>query len=289
MDAIDQLPALRDVIARFDLGARKTLGQHFLLDLNLTARIARGAGELEGVTVVEVGPGPGGLTRALLQTQARHVVAIERDSRFISALADLSAAAAGRLTLLEADALDVNFEAIAPAPRAVVANLPYNVATPLLVGWLRNIHAWASLTIMVQKEVAERICAPPHTKARGRLSVMSQWRTVPRILFQVPARAFTPPPKVDSAIVHLVPRNMPQNEAVSWDIMERLVAAAFGQRRKMLRASLRSLIPDTESFLQPAGIDPQARAETLEVEDFVRLAKAYHAEPTCFQGPGGDV
>ena len=204
MSRVDELPPLREVIARFDLGARKALGQNFLLDLNLTGRIARSAGDLSGVTVIEIGPGPGGLTRALLNSDAAAVVAVERDSRCIVALADLVEASEGRLRLIEGDALEVDPEAIAPAPRAIVANLPYNVATPLLIGWLKRIEQFRSLTLMFQREVADRLSAKPGTKAYGRLSVIAQWRAEVRPLFNLPARAFTPPPKIefDGRAVH---------------------------------------------------------------------------------------
>ena len=222
-------PPLREIIAQHGLSARKGLGQHFLLDLNLTRRIARAAGDLTGVTVIEVGPGPGGLTRALLETSAHRVVAVERDERCVTALAELVEAAAGRLQVVAGDALAVDLSTLADVPRAVVANLPYNIATPLLLGWLRQFDRFQSLTLMFQKEVAERLTAAPGTKSYGRLSVITQWRAEARTLFTLPARAFTPPPKVDSAVVRLTPR--PQPEAASWPILERVTAAAFGQRR----------------------------------------------------------
>lgn len=277
MSAIDRLPPLREVIARHDLAARKALGQNFLLDLNLTGRIARSAGDLSGVTVVEVGPGPGGLTRALLATDVRAVVAVERDSRCIAALQDLVEAAEGRLTLVEADALEADPRRLAPAPRAVVANLPYNVATPLLIGWLRHIEAFRSLTLMFQKEVADRLAAPPGTKAYGRLSVMSQWRADVRPLFNLPARAFTPAPKVMSTVVHLTPR--PDPEPAEWAAMETVAAAAFNQRRKMLRQSLKAL-GDAEGLLAAAGLDPTARPEDIPVAGFAALARAWGAAGT---------
>ncbi|QQP88027.1 16S rRNA (adenine(1518)-N(6)/adenine(1519)-N(6))-dimethyltransferase RsmA [Skermanella sp. TT6] len=272
MSRIDDLPPLRDVIARFDLGARKALGQNFLLDLNLTGRIARAAGDLAGVTVVEVGPGPGGLTRALLNTDAAGVVAIERDARCITALADLVEAAEGRLRLVEGDALEAAVEALAPAPRAIVANLPYNVATPLLIGWLRRIERFRSLTLMFQREVADRLAAKPGGKTYGRLSVIAQWRAEVRPLFNLPARAFTPPPKIESTVVQLVPRQAP--EPAEFEAMEAVTAAAFGQRRKMLRASLKSL-GDAESLIERAGLVPTQRAEEIPVAGFAALARAY--------------
>jgi 16S rRNA (adenine1518-N6/adenine1519-N6)-dimethyltransferase len=274
MSAVDRLPPLREVIARHDLAARKALGQNFLLDLNLTGRIARSAGDLSGVTVIEVGPGPGGLTRALLGTDARAVVAIERDARCIAALQDLLEAAEGRLTLVEADALEADLLELAPPPRAVVANLPYNVATPLLIGWLRRIEEFRSLTLMFQKEVADRLAASPGSKTYGRLSVMSQWRAVVQPLFNLPARAFTPAPKVISTVVQLKPRTDP--EQAEWTAMETVTAAAFNQRRKMLRQSLRAL-GDAEGLLAAAGLDPTARPEDIPVSGFAALARAWRA------------
>ncbi|HYC02534.1 MAG TPA: 16S rRNA (adenine(1518)-N(6)/adenine(1519)-N(6))-dimethyltransferase RsmA [Azospirillaceae bacterium] len=277
MSRVDDLPPLREVIARFDLGARKSLGQHFLFDLNLTARVARAAGDLTGVTVVEVGPGPGGLTRALLGTNAREVVAVERDPRFVEALAEVIEAAEGRLRLVQADALKVDLEELVPAPRAVIANLPYNVGTPLLFGWLRRMEAFRSLTLMFQKEVVDRIVAEPRSKAYGRLAVMCQWRAECRSAFDIPARAFTPPPKVVSAVVHMTPRSMPA-DAPDFETMETVVGAAFNQRRKMLRASLKALGMDTESLILEAGLEPTARAEEIDVAGFVALAKAWAAQ-----------
>ncbi|QCO16442.1 16S rRNA (adenine(1518)-N(6)/adenine(1519)-N(6))-dimethyltransferase RsmA (plasmid) [Azospirillum brasilense] len=268
------LPPLREVIARFGLDARKALGQNFLLDLNLTGRIARSAGDMTGVTVVEIGPGPGGLTRALLATKAKQVIAIERDHRFIEALQDVIQAADGRLSIVEGDALEVDPIQIAPAPRAIVANLPYNVATPLLIGWLGRIDEFVSLTLMFQKEVADRLVAKPGSKAYGRLSVITQWRSDARVLFNLPAKAFTPPPKVESTIVHLTPRANP--EPAEWKALEQVTAAAFGQRRKMLRQSLKSL-GNAEALLAAAGIEPTARAEEVDVAGFAALARAFKA------------
>jgi 16S rRNA (adenine1518-N6/adenine1519-N6)-dimethyltransferase len=274
MSRIDALPPLRDVIARHDLGARKALGQNFLLDLNLTRRIARAAGDMAGVTVIEVGPGPGGLTRALLGTEAARVIAIERDPRFIAALADLVEAAEGRLDLVPADALEVDPVALAPEPRAIVANLPYNVATPLLIGWLKRIEAFRSLTLMFQKEVADRLVAAPGGKDYGRLSVIVQWAAEVRPLFNLPAKAFTPPPKVMSTVVHLVPRR--NREPAEWSAMETVTAAAFGQRRKMLRQSLK-LLGDAEALAAAAGLDPTARAEVVPVAGYAALARVWKA------------
>jgi 16S rRNA (adenine1518-N6/adenine1519-N6)-dimethyltransferase len=274
MSRVDELPPLREVIAKFDLGARKALGQNFLLDLNLTGRIARSAGDLSGVTVIEIGPGPGGLTRALLNSDAAAVVAVERDSRCIVALGDLVEVSEGRLRLIEGDALDVDPEAIAPAPRAIVANLPYNVATPLLIGWLKRIEQFRSLTLMFQREVADRLSAKPGTKAYGRLSVISQWRAEVRPMFNLPARAFTPPPKIESTVVQLIPRAVP--EPAEFSDMEAVTAAAFGQRRKMLRASLKSL-GNAEALIEEAGLIPTQRAEEVPVAGFAALARAWRA------------
>jgi len=271
---IDGLPPLREVIAHFGLGARKTLGQHFLLDLNLTRRIARAAGDLSAGTVIEVGPGPGGLTRALLAEGAARVVAVERDRRCIEALQDLVSASEGRLTLIEGDAAEIDTATLGPAPRRIVANLPYNISTVLLIGWLRQVEAFAGMTLMFQKEVADRIVAKPGSKAFGRLSVMANWRCETRVLFNLPARAFTPPPKVASSVVQFDPLPAPRFPA-EWKAMEAVVAAAFGQRRKMLRGALRTLKVDSERLLGAAGIDPEARAETLSVEQFAALARAY--------------
>lgn len=272
-DPIDRLPPIREVIGRFGLNARKSLGQHFLLDLNLTRRIAREAGDLAEGTVIEVGPGPGGLTRALLAEGAQHVVAIERDPRCADALSDLIAAAQGRLTLIEADATEVSLADLGPPPRRIVANLPYNVGTVLLVRWLREIEALSGMTLMFQKEVADRIVSGPGSKSYGRLSVMSGWLCDTRIRFNLPARAFTPPPKVASSVVALIPKKEPL--PAEWDAMETVTAAAFGQRRKMLRRALRSLPVDAGQLLTESGLDPQARAEDLSVEQFVSLARSF--------------
>ena len=267
-----ELPPLREVIRRFDLAARKSLGQNFLLDLNLTARIARAAAPLEGVSVIEIGPGPGGLTRALLLAGARHVTAVERDPRCVAALAELAAAFPDRLTIIEGDALAVDAASLAPPPRKIVANLPYNIATPLLLQWLRRAEAFASLTLMFQKEVALRLAAAPRTKDYGRLSVMAQWRCAVRRLFDIPARAFVPPPKVTSSVVQLVTRAAPLAPC-SFADLERVLAAGFGQRRKMLRQSLKPLGLDAEALLAAAGVPPTARAEELSVEEFCTLAR----------------
>ena len=269
------LPPLREVIARHGLAAKKALGQNFLFDLNLTRRIARAAGPLQGFTVIEVGPGPGGLTRALLMEGADEVIAIERDDRAIAALEEISAAYPGRLTIIPGDALEADYAALAGGrPAKIAANLPYNIATPLLVGWLSAM-PWppffASLTLMFQKEVAERIVAKPGGKDFGRLSVLSQYRCEAKKLFDVNRSAFTPPPKVTSSIVQLLPKPHPTPEC-RLETLERVTAAAFGQRRKMLRASLRSLLPEPEGVLAELGIDPELRAEQIPVEAFARLA-----------------
>lgn len=274
------LPPLRDVIAEHDLRARKSLGQNFLLDLNLTARIARVAGDLADHAVIEIGPGPGGLTRALLATGSREIVAIERDPRCLAALAPLAAHANGRLRLIEGDALKIDLTALCSGPRAIVANLPYNVATALLTGWLeiiaRDPAAVGSMTLMFQREVAQRIAANPGGRAYGRLGVFTQWLCEVDLAFDVPARAFTPPPKVTSTVVHLTPRATPLAEANS-AILQRVTAAAFGQRRKMLRSSLAALGGDPHALLATTGIAPTARAETLEIKDFCALARAVAA------------
>lgn len=273
--ALEALPPLREVIAHHAFAARKSLGQHFLLDLNLTRRIARAGGPLAGTHVVEIGPGPGGLTRALLLEGAAHVTAIERDPRALPALAEIAAAAEGRLTVIEADALGFDYSTLAtPMPLRIVANLPYNIATPLLVGWLSPEAwppLWQSLTLMFQEEVAERIVAAHGSKAYGRLAVLAQWRTRPKLLFNLPARAFAPPPKVSSAVVRFEPRA--DAEPVPVAALEAVTAAAFGQRRKMLRSSLRTLWPDAAERLAAAGIDPTRRAEELPVSAFLELAK----------------
>ena len=269
------LPPLGDVIRRFDLGARKSLGQHFLLDLNLCRRIARAsgdwAGDLGDVTVIEIGPGPGGLTRALLETGARKVLAVEKDSRCVAALRELSAAYPGRLEVIEADALGTDVQALTSPPRRVVANLPYNIAPPLLLGWLRRITDFDGLTLMFQKEVAGRLVAQPGGKAYGRLSVITQWLAEVRHEFNVSTQAFTPPPKVASSVVSVIPRPAPLAPA-DWQALETVTAAAFGQRRKMLRSSLKPLGLD----LGALGIEPTVRAEDLSVEEFCAIARAVH-------------
>ena len=272
----DALPPLREVIARHGLAAKKALGQNFLFDLNLTRRIARAAGPLEGFTVIEIGPGPGGLTRALLMEGATNVIAIERDDRALAALAEISAAYPGKLTVIPGDALETDYARLAAGtPTKIVANLPYNIATPLLIGWIGSSEwppFYESLTLMFQKEVAERIVAKSGGKEFGRLSVLCQYRATAKKLFDVNRSAFTPPPKVTSSIVQLMPKANPEPEC-RLEVLERVTAAAFGQRRKMLRASLRSLLPEPEVLLNELGIDPELRAEQLPVEAFARLAQ----------------
>lgn len=264
------LPPLREVIARHGLAARHSLGQHFLLDGNLTDRIVREAGDLSGRHIIEVGPGPGGLTRSLLTSPAHDITAIELDRRAIGAVTELAATAHGRLHVIEGDALSVDVATLVPAPRQIIANLPYNVASPLLVSWLRHAASFERMTLMFQQEVAERICAEPDTQAYGRLSVLTQWTCEARIVMRLPPGAFTPPPKVSSAVVSLTPRSVQPDPAV-FRRMEALTAAAFGQRRKMLRGSLRGL--GGETLLERAGIAPERRAETLSVAEFQRLVE----------------
>lgn len=277
--AADGLPPLRDVIAKYDLAARRALGQNFLLDLNLTAKIARAAGDLSTGTTIEIGPGPGGLTRALLSHGARELVAIERDTRCLGALADISAAYPGRLTIIEGDALAVDCAKLGSAPRRIVANLPYNIATPLIIKWLQQGAAFASLTVMVQKEVADRLIAKPRSKDYGRLSVLAQFLSKPRRLFDLPPRAFVPPPKVTSTVIEILPLAEPAFPARIADL-ERVTQAAFGQRRKMLRQSLRSLGGDAGALLAAADIAPTARAEELSIAQFAALARALEKQRT---------
>jgi 16S rRNA (adenine1518-N6/adenine1519-N6)-dimethyltransferase len=260
------------VIRRHGLRARKSLGQNFLLDLNLTGRIARAAAPLEHANVIEVGPGPGGLTRALLLAGAHHVTAIERDRRCIDALGEIAAAFPGRLTIIEGDAFDTPIADLVPAPRKIVANLPYNIATALLLRWLPNLAAFETLTLLFQKEVAQRLAAAPRAKEYGRLSVMAQWRCAVRLLFDITPRAFVPPPKVTSTLVQLAPRAAPLAPCAA-EALERVTAAAFGQRRKMLRQSLKTIWPEPEMHLRARGIAPTARAEELSVEEFCALAR----------------
>lgn len=274
---IAAMPPLRDVIRDHGLRAEKKLGQNFLLDLNLTGKIARAAGRLEGCTVFEIGPGPGGLTRAILSAGAKKVIAVEYDPRAIVALQSLEVAAQGRLHIVQRDALTVSLmdlakEFSADGPYVVIANLPYNIATPLLTGWLEEIHEdparYRELVLMFQKEVAQRICGKPSMKTYGRLSIVSQWLCECKLMFDVPASAFTPPPKVTSSIVRLVPKK--RDGGPAFETMEKLTAAAFGQRRKMIRGSLKDYMKQIEE----CGLRPDARAEELDVSDFVKLAQA---------------
>jgi 16S rRNA (adenine1518-N6/adenine1519-N6)-dimethyltransferase len=277
----DPLPPLREVIARYDLAAKKSLGQNFLLDLNLTRKIARAANP-QGATIYEVGPGPGGLTRALLMEGAARVIAVERDERCLPALEDIARAFPGRLTIVPADALALDeaklfAEQGIETPVKIAANLPYNIGSALLVKWLTQQTwppFWQSLTLMFQREVAERIAAKPASKEYGRLSILTQWRSRAKILFDVSPRAFTPPPKVTSSILHIEPLAEPVAPARLADL-EAVTAAAFGHRRKMLRQSLKSLTPNAEALLTAAGIDPTERAERLTIADFAALARAH--------------
>ncbi len=278
-DPIGDLPPLRDVIGRHRLSARKSLGQNFLLDLNLAGRIAHAGGNLEGVTVIEIGPGPGGLTRAILLQGARRVIAVERDRRAVAALAELADASAGRLDVIEGDAMTFDPRPyLSHGPARVIANLPFNVATGMLVSWLQA-EPWPpfydALVLTFQREVAERIVAPHGGKAYGRLAVLAQWRTEPKIMFDIAASAFVPRPKVTSAVVRLVPRVAAEGDARA---LERVTAAAFGQRRKMLRHSLKALGVDPLKLALDAGVDPTARAETIPVQGFLALARAFQ---TC--------
>ena len=267
-DSPDGLPPLRDVINRLGLRAKRSFGQNFLLDLNLTQRIAGAAGDLRGVNVIEIGPGPGGLTRALMMQGASQVYAIERDFRCIEAINEISIAYPGQVHIIEADATKINLSEVCDGPRKIVANLPYNVATPLLIGWLKDLPDVQGMTLMFQKEVADRLTAKPKSKAYGRLSVMSQWLCFVRQEFNVTKEAFTPPPKVTSTVVTFTPRAEPLADA-TWESLEAVTAAAFNQRRKMLRVSLKSYDFDFKVL----GLKETARAEELSIEDFCKLAR----------------
>ena len=280
MTAIDTLPPLREVIRTFDLQARKSMGQNFLLDLNLTAKIARQAGDLSTCDILEIGPGPGGLTRGLLSEGARKVLAIEKDARCLPALAQVAAAYPGQLEVMEGDALDIDPLARLTPPIRVAANLPYNVGTELLVRWLTPAEwppFWESLTLMFQREVAERIVASPGSKAYGRLAILAQWRSDARIVMQLPPEAFTPPPKVSSSVVHLNALPAPRFPADA-KVLSHVVATAFNQRRKMLRSALKGLSPDIEGRLRAAGLKPTDRAEQVPLEGFCALARAIAAD-----------
>ncbi len=269
----DQLPPLREVIANNGLRAQKSLGQNFLLDLNITDKIARAAGDLTGTNVIEIGPGPGGLTRSLLKTDAKKVYAVEYDPRAVKALHSLEKAAGDRLEIIQADALKITLPELAPGgSRAIVANLPYNIATPLLTGWLAEIYqdpgVYSGLTLLFQKEVADRICASPGSKAYGRLSILTQWLCNAQCCFDIPPQAFTPAPKVTSTLIHLLPKNMNEDHP-PFPLIERITAAAFGQRRKMVRSSMK----EYSEFFKQAGINPEARAENLPVSAYIDLAR----------------
>ncbi len=273
--ASDGLPSLAEVIGTHGLSARKSLGQNFLLDLNITRKIARRAGDLSRCDVLEIGPGPGGLTRGLLMEGARRVTAVERDSRCIPALEEIAAAYPGRLQIVADDAMTFDPRRLLTDPVRVVANLPYNIGTELLIRWLSPPAwppYWSSLTLMFQKEVAERITATPGSKSWGRLAILCQWRSAPKIVMELPARAFTPPPKVNSAVVHFETLHTPRFPA-SATVLSRVTAAAFGQRRKMLRSSLKSLTPAAEDLLVAAGIAPTERAEQISLEGFCTLSR----------------
>ena len=277
MATIDGLPPLREVIRAHDLVAKKQLGQNFLLDLNLTARIARAAGDLTACDVLEVGPGPGGLTRGLLAEGARHVLAVEKDARCLPALAEIANACPGRLTVINGDALQVDVLAHLTPPVRVVANLPYNVGTELLIRWLTPAAwppFWQSLTLMFQKEVAERIVAKPRSDHYGRLALLAQWRCDAKIVLTLPPEAFTTAPKVHSAVVHLTRLAEPRYPA-DGQVLQRITAMAFNQRRKMLRSSLKGMGPDIEDRLRAAGIEPTARAEEIGLEQFCALARGF--------------
>lgn len=266
----DKLPPLREIVGRFDIAAQKSLGQHFLFDLNLTRRVVSMAGDLSGINVIEVGAGPGGLTRALLESNAQHIYAVERDPRAVAALRELAQLAENRLTVLDADALKLDITEVVPGPRQVISNLPYNIGTQLLINWLMQADAFLAFTLMFQKEVAERIVAGPSTKAYGRLSVLSQWLTEPRMMFDIPASAFVPPPNVTSSVIRMTVRSTPLAEAQR-EKLEIVTRAAFGQRRKMLRRSL-SAIGGAE-LLKAADVPEEARAEELTVEQFCRISR----------------
>ena len=282
MAAIDGLPPLREVIETHGLIAKKALGQNFILDLNLTARIARSAGDLRNADVLEVGPGPGGLTRGLLAEGARRVVAVEKDPRCLPALAQIADHYPGRLEVIQGDALEVDLSGSITPPLKIVANLPYNVGTELLIRWLSPPEwppVWTTLTLMFQREVAERIVARAGDDAYGRLAILAQWRADPHIVLELPPQAFVPPPKVSSAVVHLDALPAPRYPADA-RTLSRVTAAAFGQRRKMLRASLKVLSPDIEAHLQAVGIPPTERAERVPLEGFCALARSLDAANT---------
>jgi len=277
MAGIDDLPPLREVIARHGLSARKSLGQNFLLDLNLTARIARAAGDIASADVLEIGPGPGGLTRALLAEGARRVIAVEKDPRCLPALQEIADRYPGRLVIVQGDALDGAGRDLLTPPVRIAANLPYNVGTELLTRWLSPDDwppFWSTMTLMFQREVAERITAAPGSKSYGRLSILAQWRSEAKIVMDLSPQAFTPPPKVTSSVVHFTALPQPRYPAEA-RTLSRLTAAAFGQRRKMLRAALKGVAPDIEGRLRSVGIAPTARAETVSIEAFCALTRTF--------------
>ena len=279
MSTIDNLPPLREVITAHQLTARKSLGQNFLLDLNLTAKIARQAGDLSACDILEIGPGPGGLTRGLLSEGARKILAIEKDNRCLPALEEIEKAFPGRLQVINEDALRLDPTQYLTAPIRIISNLPYNVGTELLIRWLTPPNwppFWKSLTLMFQKEVAQRIVAQPGSKAYGRLAILAQWRSEVKIVLNLPPDAFTPPPKVSSAVIHLEALQAPRYEA-NQKVLASLVAAAFNQRRKMLRSALKGLSPEIEDHLKAAGLSPTERAEQVSLEGFCALARQLEA------------
>lgn len=273
---LPNLPTLKDVVARHSIAPARALGQHFLFDTNITDKIAAAAGDVQSGAVYEVGPGPGGLTRSLLDAGARKLIVVENDQRCFAALEELSKAVPGRMRILQADAMIVNEAQYAPVGTKIVANLPYNISTPLLLKWLKDAKRYASMTLMFQKEVALRLVATPSTADYGRLSIMTQWLCDTKRLFDVEAGSFVPPPKVTSSVVQLVPRAQPLAPA-RWDHLEKVVAAAFGQRRKMLRVALKTLNVNSDQMISMAGVNGQARGEELTVEQFCALAGAYQA------------
>jgi 16S rRNA (adenine1518-N6/adenine1519-N6)-dimethyltransferase len=273
VDALQKLPPLREIIMQYKLSAQKKFGQNFILDLNLTRRIARTAKPLNTSTIIEIGPGPGGLTRALFLEGATNVIAIEKDPRCLEALKSLQDIVGNRLTLIEGDALEIDYNQLCPGPKKIVANLPYNISTPLLINWLKHMDSFLSLTLLFQKEVATRITAKPHIKEYGRLSILSQLLSHPTLAFDIAPSAFVPAPKVTSTLVHFVARDeCPESSLV--DILEKLTSSAFNQRRKMLRGSLKSVHPDIIKILDDLNIDPVLRAENLSPNDFLNISKA---------------
>lgn len=271
-----KIPSPKEIVDSYSLRAKKSLGQNFLLDMNITNKIVAAAGNIDGINVIEIGPGPGGLTQVLLETKAAHIYAVEKDDRFIEAFAPILEVYHDKFTLIHEDALKIDITKLCPAPRAIIANLPYNIASPLLISWLQKIKDFESMTLMFQKEVAERIVAKPCSKIYGRISVISQWLCKVEKKFDVPPEAFTPQPKITSSIVHFVPLH--RDEDIEFRIMEKITAAAFGQRRKMIRTSLKTLTGDhTEELLKAAGIADTLRAEEISVDKFINLARKYQS------------